>query len=174
MIPLTVRLDVAAAVQGLRATHDALEHHLGFALDRIGLEGVRVARREAPKFQSLLTNSIHYERRPGEVEIAPGERYAVFVHEGTRPGYMPPPSALMEYVKARAGVSLRNTRAGGATRAAQADEIRDRAWRLARYIYGHGTKANPFMARTAEIMAKRAPEILEAQMAKLAAEAGRA
>ena len=111
--------------------------------------------------------------------MAPGVAYAEYVHEGTGPAagrasYMPPVSHLYAYVKGRAGVSFRNAKKGSAARSAQYDEIRDRAWALARYIQRHGTKPNRFMERTAAVMEKRAPEILAAQMAKLAAEANRA
>jgi hypothetical protein len=108
--------------------------------------------------------------------VVAGSRYAEYVHEGTGPAagkaaYLPPAERLYEYVKARAGVSFRNTRRGGAARGRQYDEIRDRAWALARYIQRHGTKPNPFMERTREVMEKRAPEILERELARVAEEA---
>lgn len=179
MIPYSVKLDLSKAARFADMPRQ-VDAAIGFAMDRIGLEGVRVMRREAPKFQSVLTNSIHAERSgPHGVTIAPGVKYADYVNDGTGPAagrqpYMPNIENLLPWVKARAGVSFRNTRAGGAARSAQYDVIRDRAWALARYIQRHGTKPNPFVERTAAVMEKRAPEILEAQLAKLADEFNRA
>lgn len=179
MIAYTAKLDLSGAARFAQMPRQ-LDAHLDFAFDRIGLEGVRVMRREAPKFQSLLTNSVHSERTgPYQVTVAPGVNYAAYVNNGTGPAagnarYVVNPEKLYEWVKAHPSISFRNTRRGSAARAAQYDEIRDRAWALAAYISRHGTKPNDFVGRAATFMEKRAPEILEAQLAKLAGEVGSA
>lgn len=179
MIGYTVKIDLSQA-ERFAAFPSQAETYLGFAFDRIELEAVRAARREAPRFQSLLTNSIHADRTgPYEVTVAPGVKYGEYVEGGTGPAagqksYRPPADALYEYVKGRASISFRNTRAGSGARGAQYDEIRDRAWALSAYIAKHGTKPNPYMARAAEFMEKRAPEIVAAQLDRLAVEVNRA
>lgn len=177
MIVYEVKLDIDAVLAHYRALPSEIEAGLKFGLDRIALEGVRTARKEAPKNQSTLLNAIHSQRPDaGTVEIVAGSRYAEYVERGTgpaagKPAYMPNPVHLYGYVKARGKVSFRNTRRGSAARTSQYDEIRDRAWALAHYIKAHGTKPNPFMERTRAYMEKRAPEILERELARVAGEA---
>ncbi|MGE0358657.1 MAG: hypothetical protein AB7P08_17275 [Burkholderiales bacterium] len=174
MIDYSIKLDIDAAAARFQRLPADIEVALNWGFERIALEGVRRARNEAPKFQSVLLNAIH-SRSPdaNTVEIVAGTRYAEYVERGTGPAagkasYLPPASHLYGYVKARANLSFRNSARGSAARGAQYDEIRDRAWALARYIQRHGTKPDPFMDRTRAYLEKRAPEIMAREIGRVA------
>lgn len=175
MISYDAKLDIDEVLARCQKLPAGLDAVMGFALDRIGIEGARRARAEAPKRFSTLTEGIRWVRPDAStVAIVSSARYAAYVEAGTgpaigKPAYMPNPVHLYAYVKSTARVSFRNTRAGSRARGAQLDEIRDRAWALALYIQRHGTRPNPYMARTQAYMEQRAPEIVERELARAAA-----
>lgn len=179
MISYTYDFNAVGASKKISALPDKVDQAIIATLDRVELEGVREMRREAPKFDTILTNSIHAERpSPMELVIAPGVKYAEYVERGTGPAagqapYMPNAENLMAYVKRRSSVNFRNTKQGSAGRGAQLDEIRDRAWALARYIYAHGTKPNPYVERTHAWAERRVPQILVTEINKVADEESR-
>jgi Bacteriophage HK97-gp10, putative tail-component len=135
-------------------------------LDRSAEEVAREMRSAAPKAFSTLAQSIHVMREGELIRlVAPGVNYARAVEEGTGPAagkarYFPNPNALAPWLQMRAGIRLTKTKPGTPGRRAQQDELRDRAFGLARYIHAHGTRAQPFVAPTEAKMQSRVMALL--------------
>lgn len=162
---ITISGDVSGAVKSLEDYPGLLRMNVIAALDRGAAEVAREARRLAPKAFTTLTNSIRAQTT-GEFErtVAPGVNYAAYVEQGSgpaigKPRYMPNPVHLQAWVKLRAGIRITGKK-GSAQRRSQFDEIRDRAWALARYIQAHGTKPQPFMAPAAANKESRVKQLL--------------
>ena len=137
-------------------------------LDRAAEETARVMRREAPAVFGTLGKSVHVES-PSEFErvIAPGVNYARAVAEGTGPAagkarYFPNWRNLTELVKTRAirKEGFKWAKPGTRNRISQYQELERRAFALARHIYWHGTRPNPFHKRTAEKVRSRCIQLL--------------
>lgn len=111
-------------------------------VNRAAQEFAREEKKEAPKAFTILTNSVSVKKNGNaDYTIAPGTKYAKWIHDGTSP-HTPPMKPLMEW--------LRLTKRVPAGR-----ELFARARGLQRYIAAHGTKANPFVARTRTTMHPR-------------------
>lgn len=109
------------------------------ALHRGALEIQRDARTGAPKFHSILTNSISITRRALlDYEISTGTEYAAAQEKGTRPGYWPnmrPGSDFYKWVQAITGAS--------------GDETDRLAFLIGRAISSKGTQATNYMETAA-------------------------
>lgn len=92
-----------------------------------GTEIVKTERGEAPHDTGNLQRQIGFEFQPFKISVTPNANYSAPVHEGSRP-HMPPVEALKSWAKKR-GIN---------------------PWALARSMEKKGTKANPFVTRTAE------------------------
>jgi len=153
---------------GARAP-EVMTRHIQGQLLRAGQEVAREMKRtiaaNGSMLFSTLVNSVRMvQDRPMSVLVAPGVRYGRLVDEGTgpaarKPAYMPNPTHLRAYIKARAGIRWKG-KPGDATRKKQFDEVRDRAWALAIHIKAHGTKPHPFIQPTADKMNSRVHELL--------------
>lgn len=153
-IHVKVRSDKAR--QAFAAAPAVMERHLDQALGRGALEIAREAGRRVHKAFSTLWASI----RAVQVlklhwRVSTGTNYARAVEEGSKPGYLPNPVHLMGWIKLRGGIRFGMTRQGSAARQAQYDDLRDRAWALARSIEKRGTRAHPFMKPAAEVLTPR-------------------
>lgn len=133
-----------------------LDRYLG----RAAQEVARAEMADAPKAFSNLVNSIR-AKQTGLMRytVAPGVAYALPVEKGTKAGYFPNIGNLMDYIKLRGGTAMYWAKKGSKRRASQETELRRRAGGLGRYIQAHGTKANPFVARTREKMLPRVMEL---------------
>lgn len=143
----------------------AFSRSIGRFLDRAAAETAREMQRAAPKAHSTLWTSIRAWRE-GEYErmVAPSVNYAAAVEQGTgqaagKKRYFPNVVHLYAWVKLRARITF-SGRQGSSLRRKQQDEVRDRAFALARYIAEHGTKPHPFVKPTAEKMRPRILELL--------------
>jgi hypothetical protein len=152
---ITYTINVPALTNGAQA----LPREVIAALDRAALETQREMQRLAPKAFSTLWTSIGITRE-GDYEraVRPGVQYAAAVELGTGPAagqarYFPDPQKLMAWLKFRAG-------------GAPGASLRDRAFGLARHIERFGTRAQPFVAPTAEAMAPRVQSIVLAAIAR--------
>ncbi len=145
-------------------------------IERAGHEVAREGKRQAPKSFSTLANSIKSSRvSPFTREVAPGVNYGRAVEEGTKPGTMPPSDVLIPWIKQRAGTAVgfhgpQRKRRFSSSR--HAEELRDRAFGLARYIKEHGTRAQPYMEPTRVKMESRVVEIVRESAAAGLREAG--
>ena len=177
--PLQISATVdASKLATLAGFPQALEAGLVPALDRAGEEVAREMKRAAPKAFSTLTNSIRMDRDSALVRwIGSGLNYALMVERGTGPAggqaaYFPNPQRLAPWLRQHAGLQVGSTRAGTTARRTLEAVLRDRTWALARHIATFGTKAQPFVAPTAEKMQPRVVALLaegiDASIASLA------
>lgn len=156
---ISMRIDSRDVMAAMLRAPRSVATHVERKLSRGALEVAREARRVAPKAFSTLRQSIRHSRiSPFEFIVSPGVNYARAVEEGAKPGKMPNPDFLFYWVKKQSGVKW--AKRGSAKRQKQRDEIRDRAWGLARYIKEHGTKAQPYMKPTADKMESRVIELV--------------
>ena len=101
------------------------------------------ARRNAPQDTRRLAGSITNEIRGTGVAIegrvGPSVQYGRFVEFGRRPGRMPPPQALVGWVRRHSELRFaRRTQA-------REDELLRRAWLVARAIGRRGVRAQPYL-----------------------------
>jgi hypothetical protein len=144
---LKVVIDDKALQEAFARAPERMERTLDDGLSRAADEVARAAKLKVPSLFGTLANSIlKTQEGPLHYAVYPAVGYAAAVERGTRPGYMPPPENLMGYIRSRGGYRGNLGKPGSPKRARQADDIRDRAWGLARYIRQRGTKAHPFMA----------------------------
>lgn len=162
-----MRFELTNADQALAAQDpERFKRSVARFLDRGAQEVAREMKHAAPKAFSTLTQSIHVINE-GELTrlVAPAVNYARAVEEGTGPAagkarYFPNPVALEPWVKFRGGVRLTKTKPGTPGRRAQLDDVRDRAWGLARFVSQHGTRAQPFVSPTQAKMQSRVIALL--------------
>ena len=112
---------------------------------RAALELAREARRLAPKASSTLAQSIRPDKL-AEMDylIGPHAQHGVHVELGRKPGgRMPPPQAILDWLKSRGVRSL------------QGGEPREAAWAMARKIQQRGIAPQPYMAPARDAMADR-------------------
>ena len=169
---LGIELDSKTAQAAFKKAPEVMDRHLSLALDRAEQEVAREMRVEAPKDYSSLANSIRaYRQADLDRLVAPSVGYGRMVEEGTKAGYWPNIGILMDYINTPGRRGFRLAKAGSKRRVSQANEIRERAGGLARYIHAHGTKAHPFVVPTAEKMKSRVHQLLREGAAAGAAEA---
>ena len=139
-------IDTAGARRDFDKAEAVMSRNIERFQSRAAEELAREARDRAPKAFSTLTNSIRaYRVGPMHWRVSTGVNYAKAVEEGTAPGYMPNPTHLYAWIKQRSGIGFSSTRPRSAGRRSQYDEIRARAFALARHIMHHGTRPQPYM-----------------------------
>jgi hypothetical protein len=121
------------------------------ALGRGAIELSRVAKQNAPKYRTELTNSIGYERIGLLLHMvrARGKSYGPYVEDGTAGGGVVPIGEMLNWVTKK-GITPRTP---GMT-------LRGLAWLIRRSIAHHGIKPNPFFQRSLEQMVPRLDELL--------------
>ncbi len=96
------RADIDDAVRGLKRGRVVVLQEIDKSLRRGANEVARVARRDAAKAFSTLTNSIRALReRPLRWAVAPGVAYGGYVEEGRGPGGMPPVQSILDWIRVR-------------------------------------------------------------------------
>lgn len=150
------------AIEGFRRAPDIMVRHIDAKMGRGAAEIAREAGQRVPKVFSTLWASIRsFQVGPLHWRVQTGVNYALAVEKGTRAGYLPNPTNLQAWIKARHGIGFGKTKPGSKERRTQNDEIRDRAWALARFIEAHGTKAHPFMEPAAKVKTPRVHVLIE-------------
>lgn len=138
----------------LEARGPAMARELGNELDVQARLVARTMRREAPKFQSVLVNSIHVEK-PDAMQrvVAPGVDYAQAVHDGVKPGkglprfFDPEANDIVRWLESKVRGPKGKPRRGTGRFTAAELELRDRYQGLSWHVRQYGTKANPFVER---------------------------
>jgi hypothetical protein len=177
LLKISVKIDDGNAL-AIESMPSVLREELEPRVDGAGKEVAREMRAQAPKAFSTLMQSIK-DYRDGVLSrfVGPHVNYALHVVTGTgpaagKPSYFPNPYALAPWVKQHSGIRFGTTKAGSAGRKRLYDEIRDRSWALARHIATVGTKPNPFVDRTFEVVGDRIEALLQegvdASIARLA------
>lgn len=161
---------VAARIEALGP---GLEKAMADALDVQAQEVMRMMKRESPKFQNVLTNSVHVEKPTALSRlIAPDTNYAEAVHKGVKPGKGLPrfndPRAgdIIAWLQSTAFASVKKPRKGSKGAVLQNLELRDRYQGLSWHVRHFGTQANPFVARTHEAAAGTVVAALKAAALK--------
>lgn len=145
-----VQHNAYAVAERLIGRGPAVEREIALTLDRLAQDVARVMRRQAPHAFGTLAESVQVSSpAPMQREIKPGAAYAGWRERGTPPGTMPPPDALTGWIRLHLNKGFKRSRSGRSFE----QEVRDRAWGLAMHIKRFGTKANPFVERTANEMA---------------------
>lgn len=137
----------------MTARGQAVERAVSAALDSEAQLMARAMQREAPKGFSTLANSIHVET-PSQFQrvIAPGVDYAIFVHQGRKPGkglprYMDPAAKpLQDWLESHLGGGPRRKRERQSHELALRDIYMGWSWKVKHY----GIQANPFAKRAFE------------------------
>jgi len=131
---------------------DALKRDIDLALDRGARVLARTSKRNAPKAFSTLSNSIQSKKiGPLRYMVSAGVNYAVDVHEGRKPGAMPPVAHIEDWIRIKHITPLN-----------EAISERDLAWMIAKSIEEHGTKAQPFMSDAAKSESHNIRQVINA------------
>jgi hypothetical protein len=147
-------------VFALKQHGDDMERGISAELDVLAQMAARRMRELAPKFRSVLTNSIHVESPDAMTRhIAPGAVYSEAVEMGVKAGgkglprYLDPASASilawLEKSSFKGSPRVRKNTMGAVLRNL---ELRDRYEGLAWHVRHNGVKAHPFVAPTAKEM----------------------
>ncbi|AWL12813.1 hypothetical protein HMF8227_02361 [Saliniradius amylolyticus] len=149
--------------EGLKKAPGILARHLSKGANRAAQETARKAKREAPKAESTLTNSI---------QVSPASRFSKLV--GPQVGYaehvvkdiqgqgaMPPVQSILDWIQVK-GITPNNPDM----------EQKDLAFVIARSIKQRGTPAHTFIDDTREAMQDRVSQIMRGAAMNGLAEAG--
>lgn len=144
------------------ARGEAVEREVGAELDKQGQLLAREVRRLAPKFQSLLTNSVHVSApEPYTRVVSVGAAHGIYQELGIKAGgkglpkFNDPASAsIVAWLrgKLRSEPGRRRVRANSMAAVVENLELRDRYEGLAWHIRHRGVKASPFVRPTFEAM----------------------
>ncbi|HLP97488.1 MAG TPA: HK97 gp10 family phage protein [Sideroxyarcus sp.] len=142
---MRITVDLKSAKRGLRALPDAVVRNVDRKLERGAAEVAREAKVRAPKAFSNLTNSIMSDRiGVMRYRVQENVRHGHPVEFGSRPHGVDS-TKLIPWVELVTG--------------ARGKEARDKAFLIARSIAMRGTKAQPYMGPTADVMGGRVNEL---------------
>lgn len=115
-----------------RRAPETMNRSLDKGLDRAAVKMARTAQDKLRDNGSIAFSTLIQSissRRVGQFTriVEPAAKYAVFVEEGTKPGYMPNGYALAAWLKVRGAANPKR-----------------QSFALAKHIFRHGTKAHPF------------------------------
>lgn len=135
---MTLQVNVSSAVLALKRAKGQMETKANSALKRGALEIVREGKRNlkanGSQATSQLTQSLNIRKGRGLSWLAiAGTAYAYYVENGRRRGRIPPPTAILDWLR----VKRIKPRGKGVSET-------DLAWLIARRIGNSGVKAKPF------------------------------
>lgn len=114
---------------------DTLKKNMSQAISRIVAGITRTARINAPKAFSTLTQSIIGRRlSPLHGEVVAGVNYAEYVEDGRKPGKMPPPENIFDWLVVK-NIHPEDPHM----------DTGDLAWAIAQSIAREGTKPQPYL-----------------------------
>lgn len=152
MIDIKVQIEDTKVLGMFAKGPRVMEKHVGRALGRASQEVAREMRSAAPKAFSTLAQSIRaLVISPFERHVGPGVDYAAHVETGTGPGGSPGVQTLLDWIKVK--------RIQPISPGIKSQE--DLAHVLARMIPLKGTRAQPFVAPTAQKMQSRVFHIIQ-------------
>lgn len=139
------RNDLANIERQFRNFPGKLEIALDLAFRRTAEESARQMRLDAPRAESLLTNSIKATKiAPNRFEVGPHVEYAQYVFEGRAPaGKLPPVEKLTDWIRVK-HIPLNKVKSP--------EKL---AWVIAKSIAKEGIEPNDFMKRAYELARKR-------------------
>lgn len=147
MNDMTFVIDVRQLQQRIARANRSIPATLDRFTQRGANEFARAEKLETPKALSQLTNSVQVTKLGvAYYAVGPKTKYAAAVNNGGRPHWAPL-QPLMDWLRVTKRITDKH-------------ELRDRAKGLQRFIAAHGTRANPFVARTRTKMDSRVIELL--------------
>ena len=148
--------------KALEQAPDALFKQLQRMVSRGGSEAAREQKRRAPKAHSTLVNSIRSIRDADLSAIAaPNVDYAQFVNDGTGPGGAPSLQVIKDWIRVK-GITPNNP----------SHDLDDLAYMISRSIARKGTRAQPFIDKTAEKITPRINSLMQQAVRNSLAEVG--
>jgi hypothetical protein len=157
-----IATNAAARAEALRRTAEAVRAELrGELLMQVNRAAVTM-KREAPKFRSLITNSVRVTRvSDDEYLVRPNTVYAKWVVKGRKPGKGlprfndPRAAGIVAWLESKlqaasrvANPAWRRGKTGSARFQAEELDLRERYMALSRAIRARGIKPNDFPKRT--------------------------
>jgi len=130
---ISVEIRVGAWLQNLPRTLATKPIFVENLKRTTGERGKSIMREEAPKRTTALADSIDYEIKDFEIRIVCRSPYAYYVHEGTKPHWIPKKEDKARPMTTPYGVKKR--------------------------VYHPGARANPFALRTQHRMVYQCPEL---------------
>ena len=172
-----------AIAVALRAHGADAESAAAAALSAEAQRGARDVRRAAPKFQTVLTNSVRVEVVSQlHYRLQVGAGHAAAVEEGRKPGkglprfFDPAAAGVVAWLesKAFAGVALprKGSKRFAVRFAARELELRDRYMALSRKVKARGIKAQPFFGPVVDGLHRSLPQRVGDAVAAAVARAG--
>ena len=147
-------IDSAKVIAAFQRAPIEMNQAMGQGLDHAAMTMVQAARDELRANDSLafstLLNSIAYTRVGNyEREVSPNADYAIYLENGTKPGYYPPTFTIVGWLKARGTADPERT-----------------AFRVKKHIFRAGTKAHPFWKPAYEQAEPKMRQIIEEYVAR--------
>lgn len=159
---MTLPNNAPAVAARLGAVGRAVRAELAPALQGLAGQVAATMRVNAPKYLTLLSNTVKATRRSAlEWFVGPTQDYALYVDKGRKPGKGLPRFALglpaVEWLRRRlvnqaqaANPKYRRARKGSKREAEFEDALKTRYMAWSRHVKAHGLKAHPFVKPTAD------------------------
>lgn len=128
-------------------------------MDQLAQETAAMERQLAPKWHSILVNSIHVERDGlTQWSVRPGAQHGLYQELGRKPGkglprfFDPAAKGIVDWLQSKAFADTKRPRKGSKRFTARELELRDRYMGLSRHAKFKGLKATPFVEPTFNAM----------------------
>ncbi len=141
-------------------THGAgLQDVLIDEMSQLAQETAAMERQLAPKWHSILVNSIHVQRDGlTQWSVRPGAQHGLYQEQGRKPGkglprfFDPAAKGIVDWLQSKAFAGTKRPRKGTKRFTARELELRDRYMGLSRHAKFKGLKATPFVEPTFNAM----------------------
>lgn len=151
----------------LHAHGDDVQQSVAASLSRLAQEAARDMRRRAPKFQTVLTNSISVEHVTNlHYRLSVGAAHGAAVEHGRKPGkglprfFDPAAAGVVAWLESKVFAGIAKPRKGTKRFAARELELRDRYMGLSRSVKRKGIKAQPFFTPVVDELQRTMPQLL--------------
>lgn len=163
-MPVYNAREVAVALQAHATDTEAA---VAARLSSIAQLAARDMRRNAPKFQSTLTDSIRVDYVTNlHYRVAVGAAHGAAVEHGRKPGkglprfFDPAAKGVVDWLESKAFAGVAKPRKGTKRFAARELELRDRYMALSRSVKAKGIKAQPFFGPVVNELERTLPQLL--------------
>ncbi|MBL8387007.1 MAG: HK97 gp10 family phage protein [Hydrogenophaga sp.] len=162
----------------LEAHGAQMEREVWAEAARLAQEAARRMRERAPKWHTVLANSITVTMSaPNTWEIRPGVDYAIYREKGQPAGkhlprfFDPAAKPIVDWLASKAFAGMRRVTKKSRAFMNRELELRDRYMGLSWHVFHKGLKATPFVEPVAREMDVEVPRRLDAVVQRLVAQA---